>query len=174
MRHKGLPESVQDDHEFGMLLTMMRALDVRSVLEIGVRYGGNIARFQEWLPKAFVLGIDPQPVISEWLPEWGPLNLEVGCSQDPEIRRRALGRLGEPFYDAVFIDGDHTLPSATLDWEWARTIARKFVAIHDIHAQGISLCEVHALWKNITTSGHFQTNELYRQGSNMGIGIVWI
>ena len=42
----------------------------------------------------------------------------VGLSTDDDVRRRAEARR----YDAVLIDGDHSLEGVTADYEWARDL----------------------------------------------------
>lgn len=79
-------------------------------------------------------------------------------------------------YDAILIDGDHTLAGVTADWEFCRGLA-PVVAFHDIVGTGQAEkvygngVEVPILWSSIKKG--WRTLEFVGQGSAMGIGVVY-
>lgn len=96
-----------------------------------------------------------------------------GNSTDEATRRLVVGR--GP-YDAILIDGDHTLAGVTADWMGYGDMA-PIIAFHDIVGTGESeqphghLVEVPLLWSSIKDSGA-TTFEFVSPGSRMGIGVV--
>lgn len=99
----------------------------RSVLEIGVHLGGTISRFRARWPGAAMIGLDliePEPVQG--------VHFVVGDSKDEAVRAAVLGLHPEPF-DFVHIDGDHTLPAARADYDWAKDVLKaRMIALHDV------------------------------------------
>jgi len=81
-------------------------------------------------------------------------------------------------YDAILIDGDHTLVGVTHDWRNYREVA-PIIAFHDIVGLGEvdkptgSPVEVPLLWESIKRATKLKTVELVAEGSRMGIGVVW-
>lgn len=79
-------------------------------------------------------------------------------------------------YDAILIDGDHTLEACTADWLNYRSMAR-LVAFHDIVGTGQTermtgrSVDVPKLWQSIKQQG-YNTVEFVAPGSAMGIGCV--
>lgn len=78
-------------------------------------------------------------------------------------------------YDAVLIDGDHTLQGVTKDWDIYGQLA-PLVAFHDIVGQGQSEkvsnnpVEVPILWDRLKSQ--YDVREFIDEGSKMGIGVV--
>jgi predicted O-methyltransferase YrrM len=96
-----------------------------------------------------------------------------GDSQTEATKRLIVGR--GPF-DAILIDGDHTLPGVTRDWDLYGDMA-KIVAFYDIVGTGQAEkvygnpVEVPILWDWIKHSG-LVTVEYVAEGSAMSIGCV--
>lgn len=78
-------------------------------------------------------------------------------------------------YDAVLIDGDHTLSGVTNDWDIYGSLA-PLVAFHDIvgHGQAEKVSnnpvEVPILWDRLKSE--HEVREFVAPGSAMGIGVV--
>lgn len=95
-----------------------------------------------------------------------------GDSQTEATKRLVVGR--GP-YDAVLIDGDHTLQGVTRDWLLYRDIA-PLVAFHDIVGEGMvekvggRPVDVPVLWDRL--KAEHETIEFVDAGSSMGIGVV--
>lgn len=96
-----------------------------------------------------------------------------GDSQTDATRRLIKGR--GP-YDAILIDGDHTLAGVTRDWELYRKLA-PLIAFHDIVGEGQAEkvynnpVEVPILWESIKRTSQ-KVEEFIAPGSGMGIGVV--
>lgn len=80
-------------------------------------------------------------------------------------------------YDAILIDGDHTLEGVTADWGNYRSMAR-IIAFHDIvgvgqreKRPGGRVVEVPTFWRVLKSQG-YNTVEFVAPGSKMGIGCV--
>jgi hypothetical protein len=73
----------------------------------------------------------------------------AGSSADSAIQERIRTAYN---FDAVFIDGDHTLAGVTADWEFAKTLGPDRIYFHDIH-DGLKHrredCHAHELWEKI-------------------------
>lgn len=82
-------------------------------------------------------------------------------------------------FDAVLIDGDHTLKGVTLDWKNYRDLA-KYIIFHDIVGTGQAEkvegnpVEVPILWERIKAMPEYETIEFVAEGSKMGIGVCWL
>jgi predicted O-methyltransferase YrrM len=166
----------QNPWEFAELLLLLRRVEppIESVLEVGVFQGGTLAQFAAALPRASVVGIDPKPMLAPGLRLWAFPMVVNGCSQDPLVRQRAVSlNDGAPF-DFAFIDGDHTLPAVTEDWEWARREVRRIVAFHDIACEDREPIQVKPLWDAILASGEYETEEIRCDVGRYGIGVVYL
>jgi hypothetical protein len=97
-----------------------------------------------------------------------------GNSQETATKRLLVGR--GP-YDAILIDGDHTLEGVTRDWEIYRHMA-PIIAFHDIVGTGQVEkvtqrgVEVPILWERLK-QGHRHV-EFIDEGSKMGIGVLFL
>lgn len=95
-----------------------------------------------------------------------------GNSQTMATRQLIMGR--GP-YDAILIDGDHTLPGVSMDWAQYGKMA-PLVAFHDIVGTGESenvhgnLVEVPILWASLRKL--HKNVEFIGKGSTMGIGVI--
>lgn len=85
--------------------------------------------------------------------------------------------IGRGPYDAILIDGDHTLEVVTSDWLNYQGCSR-LVAFHDIVGTGQKekvsgrQVEVPLLWASIKRN--YKTVEFVAEGSKMGIGVAWM
>lgn len=167
------PDAAQDPDEFAALLDVIERENIESILEIGVFKGGTLARFGARFPYANVVGIDPAPQFEHWRDAWGDLNLVYGLSQDPQVRARAIRKNFDRPFDVVHIDGDHVEAAVRADWEWARTVARKIVAFHDINAIANGMIDVYKLWLELEADPGYKTQRIGHQ-EQLGIGVVFM
>ncbi len=113
---------------------------VASYLEIGSMYGGSLWKTADALPSgARMVAVDDavdtpeaRPHLLACIPALRDRGFDAllidGDSADPMIVSTAR-KLGP--YDAVFIDGAHTLEAVTADWENYGPMGR-IIAFHDI------------------------------------------
>lgn len=180
MNEMEFPEMAQDPTEFSWLLNRIKSLEdgprgaVESILEIGVWQGGCLARFGYAFPWARVVGIDPNPMIGNWHPAWGNLNIVYGASQGHDDMHRALLANDARPFDVVVIDGDHTMPAAMSDWEWAKIHATKMIAIHDIASLRNPQIDCRELWAGILLQGYRTESIGYPTNDHYGIGVVFL
>lgn len=171
-------EFAQNDEEFEWLLSHMDG--VRSVLEVGSRFGESLYRIAKRLkPGAKILGVDlpnadDNPMDSERalrikcaeIRQMGhTADVLFGDSHDPAIVA-AVQQYGP--YDFVFIDGDHTESGVRKDWENYGHLG-KMVAFHDIATP--APCYVRSLWEELKTK--YETREFKSSTMYLGIGVLF-
>lgn len=179
----------QFDDELNPFIEAVKNAGCRSFLEIGSRYGGSLWRIAAGLPDgARIVSIDSGSGMGGDKPgaagslracvarlsELGyQARLIFGDSHIPEIINQ--GQAAGPF-DAVFIDGDHTLEGMTLDWWNFGRHAKKICGFHDVcwrkpvpYAGKLVDCK--AVWDVLKLRYRSETHE--HKGGNMGVGWVW-
>jgi hypothetical protein len=178
----------QDEQELRSFKLLLRKHVVRRYLEIGAQHGDTFYAVMHALPAgSYGVAVD--------LPggAWGVENSRVSLTRAVERikahRREAVALFGDSHllstaqhirklgpFDAVFIDGDHTLSGVARDWELYGPMAR-LVAFHDIVGDArydnahLPPVEVPILWQRIKNAG-YKVHELVTPGSAMGIGVV--
>lgn len=178
----------QDEFELRSLIALMQGRGVGRYLEIGARHGDTFHEVVCSLPiGSTAVAVDLPGAL--WGTDKSRQHLEravadlvargynasclFGDSQTEATKRLIVGR--GPF-DAVLIDGDHTLAGVTRDWQLYGDMA-PLVAFHDIVGTGQSEkvhgspVEVPILWESIKRSG-VDVREFVAPGSRMGIGCV--
>lgn len=177
----------QIEEELNGFVDLLRAEGVRSYGEIGAREGDTFHHVLTALPECRGVAMDLPGGL------WGKLStrakLERAIADLMASGRKASCMFGDSKteatirmfqgrgpYDAILIDGDHTLPGVTADWNNYRGMAR-IIAFHDIVGAGQTdrvhnrEVEVPILWESIKASG-LRTVEFVAPGSAMGIGVV--
>ena len=134
---------LQNVAEMEQFISLLQREGVRSFLEIGSKFGGNLWRVAKSMPKGSrIVSIDlpwgdtsfkeSQPHLEECIRDLRALgydsHLHLGDSTAPEAVAFAYGLA--PF-DCVFIDANHTEPYVRQDWLNYGPMAR-MVAFHDI------------------------------------------
>ena len=176
----------QRPDEIEPFIEFLNAKRVQSYLEIGARDGDTFHAVISALPKCS-RGVALDLPGGLWGRENSRDNLESAVSDlksrgyDVSIiwgDSKALSicqmvMLRGP-YDAILIDGDHTLPGVCADWENYGPMAG-IVAFHDIDGENIlsragDLVEVPSLWRELKAS--HETREFIGRERGMGIGIV--
>lgn len=180
-------QASQDADELRGFINLLAARGVRRYLEIGARHGDTFYAVMTALPEgSFGVALDLPGAL------WGRANSQSSLTDAVhELRSRgyqasvifgdsrtdatrALAR-GRGPYDAVLIDGDHTLEGVTADWQNYGDLA-PVIAFHDIVGEGQAdrrhgrPVQVPALWAALRAK--HETVEFVSPGSRMGIGVV--
>lgn len=177
----------QDESELRGFIQLLRDRGVTRYLEIGARHGDTFHEVMASLPAGSVgvavdlpgalWGVEKSrnalnAVVSDLNSKGYKASALFGDSQTEATRRLVAGR--GPF-DAILIDGDHTLPGVTADWRNYGGMA-PIVAFHDIVGTGQAEkvegnpVEVPILWEQLLAD--HETVEFVSPGSTMGIGAV--
>jgi predicted O-methyltransferase YrrM len=184
--HSGRRAS-QNEYELRSFIALLSERGVRRYLEIGARHGDSFHEIMLGLPVGSTgVAVDLPGGL------WGTgksrdhlkravadLNKRgykcshlFGDSQTDATKRIIVGR--GP-YDAILIDGDHTLTGVTRDWLQYKSMA-PLIAFHDIVGTGQiekvggRQVEVPILWDRL--KAQHETVEFVDAGSKMGIGVV--
>lgn len=178
----------QNEFELTSFIRLLQDRAVRRYLEIGARHGDTFYEVMRGLPKgSFGLAVDlpgglwgtnkSEPVIKKVISALSDQGYAVELLFGDSTGRDVVEKISSyaPF-DAILIDGDHTLAGVTKDWCNYRTLA-PMVAFHDIVGTGQKEkvseqpVEVPVLWNNIKEL--LPTVEFIDEGSRMGIGVVF-
>lgn len=176
----GIGPILQSYIELEKLFDIIREMQCRSLLEIGSRVGGSlyvlghaieaggtVVSVDRYEREGDVIGI--KRVIGQLTKGGYQAQSIVGDSHDMQIVMavRAL----EPF-DAVFIDGDHTLDGIESDWLDYGIHAMKLCAFHDIASKAGTENEQDAPehWRKFKRGR--ATHEFKDPELNYGIGVV--
>jgi len=170
--------AIQKEHEFLWLVSTLLRNHVSSLLSIGLYQGGvewHISRlYRERNRDIAITGIDidNSPQLQKNLAEIG-LVWDQSFKFLQQSSHADCSKLG--YFDAVWIDGDHSYEGVKQDFELALTHATKIIAFHDIIDSAYHRrmgCLVSKLWAEIKKSG-LRTEEIV--GPDWaGIGIVYL
>ena len=86
-------------------LLSSRRLDVKRVLEVGVRHGGSLKLWRDYFPNALVFGADNGSEAGLWKSDCDRIHVEYADSTKPQTLA-ALGATFGPF-DLIVDDGSH-------------------------------------------------------------------
>lgn len=177
----------QIEEELNGFVDLLRAEGVKVYGEVGAREGDTFHHVLSALPGCRGVAMDLPGGL------WGKLSTrakleraiadltangrDASCMFGDSKTAAAIRQFqGRGPYDAILIDGDHTLTGVTADWNNYRGMAR-IIAFHDIVGTGQRdrvqqrEVEVPVLWESIKASG-LRTMEFVAPGSAMGIGVV--
>lgn len=173
--------SMQNPQELADFIALLRERGVRRYLEIGARWGMTFDAVMRSLPagsKGVAVDLPAsnsrkslESICSGLKRDGYDASLCFGGSEVPATIGMVNNR--GP-YDAILIDGDHSLVAVTRDWENYGSMA-PLVAFHDIVGDGQwdgsskGPVEVPILWQLLRGQN---TREFIAPGSKMGIGVV--
>lgn len=177
----------QDEFEIGAFVKLLQDRGATRYLEVGSRHGDTFYEVMSSLPPgSYGVAVDLpgglwgtdksrkhlEKVIRDLKQRGYKASAIFGDSQTEATRKLIVGR--GPF-DAILIDGDHTLAGVTRDWNLYGKLA-PIVAFHDIVGTGQAEkvngnpVEVPILWDSLKRE--HETLEFVAEGSAMGIGVV--
>lgn len=178
----------QNEYELTRFIALLNARRVRRYLEIGARHGDTFYTIMTSLPPgSYGVAVDlPGGLWGTVKSKSALLNAVEQVNKSDRIAREIFGNSQDikvvsriqqmaPF-DAILIDGDHTLPGVTQDWNLYRKMA-PLIAFHDIVGIGMrekihsSPVEVPLLWDRLKSEG-YKVHEFIDHGSAMGIGVL--
>lgn len=178
----------QNEFELRGFIELLQAEGVTRYCEIGARHGDTFHEIMLALPVGSVgVAVDLPgglwgthksrkslvDAVSDLNARGYKCSTVFGDSQTEATRRIIKGR--GP-YDAILIDGDHTLDGVTRDWMSYKGMA-PLVAFHDIVGEGQvekphgNPVQVPTLWAALRERHEFR--EFVDAGSRMGIGVLW-
>lgn len=178
----------QNEYELRSLIALMLENGVTRYCEIGARHGDTFHHLMLSLPVGSIgVAVDLPGALWGKSSSRASMNDAVAdlnargyqCSavfgdSTTEATQRIVKGRGP--YDAILIDGDHTLAGVTKDWIAYKDCA-PLVAFHDIVGAGQiervtqREVEVPIFWDSIKHDMKHQ--EFVDTGSAMGIGVVW-
>lgn len=182
----GRPAS-QNEFELRSFIDLLRSRGVTRYMEVGARHGDTFFAVMRALPRGSVgVAIDMPGALWGTAKSQTPLLTAVselrcmgydahvvfGDSKSVDVIARAAELAP---YDAMLIDGDHTLDGVTADWRAYGSMA-PVVAFHDIVGTGCAekvhgnAVEVPVFWQGLRTQ--HEHVEFVDAGSRMGIGVV--
>lgn len=177
----------QNEFELRSFIDLLVRRQVRSYVEIGARHGDTFFEIVKHLPagsRAVAVdwpgglwgNVKSKPHLQEAVAELQGLGYDASVlygDSKTDATRSLVQRRGP--YDAMLIDGDHTLAGVTSDWENYGKMA-PIVAFHDIvgydQAEKVygKPVEVPLLWGSLRQQ--FEYLEFVDTDSQMGIGVV--
>ena len=169
--------------EFAAYAGLLMREGVKSYLEIGSQYGASLWSAAKVLPKGSLLFSVDMPQKQETADSlMDCMDALRVAGYDAKVMlcdstdRAAINQVSDfgPF-DCVFIDGNHTLPGVTADWQNYGPMG-KMVAFHDIVwdrpvRPGRLPIEVSHLWRGLKKEHRHV--EFIAPGSEKGIGVLW-
>lgn len=177
----------QNEFELRSFIALINERGVTSYLEIGARHGDTFHEVVSSLPAGSrAVAVDMpgglwgttksreslKAAVADLCSKGYKASYLFGNSQQDATRRLVVGR--GP-YDAILIDGDHTLQGVARDWDLYGKMA-PIVAFHDIVGTGQAekvegnQVEVPILWDRLKLSRDHK--EFVDAGSKMGIGVI--
>jgi hypothetical protein len=183
----GRPPS-QDEGELSGFIGLLQSEGVKRYCEIGARHGDTFHEVMLSLPvgsRGVAVDLPGglwgthrsrtclERVVADLNGRGYRCSTIFGDSHTEATRKLVAGR--GP-YDAILIDGDHTLDGVTRDWLLYKDLA-PLVAFHDIVGTGCAekrhgkLVEVPMLWASLRE--RHEAREFVSDGSRMGIGALW-
>lgn len=183
----GRRKASQDPDELQAFVDLLKLEEVKRYGEIGARHGDTFHHIVRELG-AYGVALDlpgglwgqstTRPYLERAVEDLCKRGLKASCMFGDSRSAATIGQfIGRGPYDAILIDGDHTLEGVTADWLNYRSCAR-LVAFHDIVGTGQAEkvtsrpVEVPLLWESIKRT--HRVVEFVAPGSKMGIGVAWM
>jgi predicted O-methyltransferase YrrM len=183
----GFLEPNQIEEEITGLVTEVRALEPRAVIEIGTSMGGTLYLWTRFAaPDAVLISIDlPRgkfgggysplrtPLYRRFARERQRLHLLRCDSHSPDTIGAVRELLEGRPVDFLFIDGDHTYDGVRRDWESYGEMVRPggLVALHDV-GKNYDDTEVKRFWDEV--KGRFRHREYLAHPKGFyGIGSLY-
>lgn len=130
---------VQDPAELFWLVNLVKKLNPKIVIEIGVEDGGTLKFWEQLLPEGgLLIGIDICDPKNKVAWDWRGSNREIhlidGNSGDVKVLQKVHQILGKREADFLFIDGEHSDEAVRRDFSLYSGFVRSggLVGFHDL------------------------------------------
>ena len=172
-------KTLQIPAEITRLAQAVQALEPRIILEIGTASGGTSLIWSHLASKR-VISCDLNemkyqgPLFTRFPPPGSAckVTLMSGNSHSAEFRERVARELNGEQADFLFIDGDHTEPGVTADYNDYREFVRPggLIGFHDIvEKQPLTTNQVYYLWRQLKQVA--EVEEFINDPDQRGFGI---
>ncbi len=171
--------TVQYRSEIMRLAHAVKALQPRTILEIGTYQGGTLFIWAQ-LASRLAISCDLSDMrysgqlYRRFPPPGSDCRIELlsGDSHTQDFYQRVVRVLGGEKVDFLFIDGDHTEPGVTVDYLLYKDLVRPggIIAFHDIvENQPVACNQVYGFWQKLKRVA--QVEEYINDTSQCGCGI---
>ncbi|MEW5768916.1 MAG: class I SAM-dependent methyltransferase [Pseudomonadota bacterium] len=172
-------KTLQIPNEITRLAQAVQAIKPKLILEIGTASGGT-SLIWSYLASERVITCDlnqmtfQAPLFTRFPPPGSncKVTLLSGNSHSADFKARVARELNGAKVDFLFIDGDHTEPGVTADYNDYKEFVRPggLIAFHDIvENQPLAINQVYHLWKRLKLVG--QVEEFVNDANQCGFGI---
>ena len=103
-------------------------LEVKAVLEMGVFWGRSLLMWEEFFPKAVIVGLDHNPTQARF--EDGRVKVRIGKQADVEFLTQVAAEFG-PF-DVIIDDCSHRWEDQRVAFSYFRPAPWRFYAVEDL------------------------------------------
>lgn len=172
-------KTLQIPAEITRLARAVQQMRPKTILEIGTASGGT-SLIWSYLASERVISCDlndmtrQAPLFTRFPPPGSDCRVTLlsGDSHSPEFRARVARELDGARVDFLFIDGDHTAPGVTADYNDYKGFVRAggLIGFHDIvERQPLPTNQVHQLWQRLKALA--EVEEFVDDPNQRGFGI---
>lgn len=163
-------DTEQRPEEYFWFYQHAQIIEPKTIIEIGVRTGGNLKLLSTLLPQdGLLIGMDHKQPVLLWdiLDAPCKTQLVLGNSHSASTKEKLIETLEGRVADILFIDGDHSTEGMLMDFKDYSPLVRTggIIAVHDI----FYLNEVAEAWEQLPGNDWYESP---RNRSSLGIGFI--
>ena len=159
----------QNKKELAILLALVKQIDPKVIVEIGVHQGYSMQTWKQAFPEAQVIGIenDTHAIDREATKDCYIIEAD---SHETDTQYSLLGNLRGNKIDFLFIDGDHSYDGVKRDWQlYVPLVSSGIVALHDIAVVNNEHVQVYKFWQEVKKNS--QTVDIVIEN---GTGVIYL
>lgn len=158
----------QNKEELEILLETLFKINLKTILEIGIDQGGSIKTWREVFPRAWIMGIDINPLAKN--SDCNEFWLMDSVNAIDSVSSSILERGGLNF---LFIDGDHTERGCQTDFDLYSPLVKPggVIAFHDVWLRDHPSVEVYKVWDRVKKLFSYKEFK-FRGGTGTGVLFV--